>query len=74
MTVTVIISRKAGAEAPKFAIPVSAIDYDEAGKPRAWIFDAKNNTVAPRSIVLGTIKILFSGMHRHWYNYQPNAD
>lgn len=56
MTVTVIISRKAGAEAPKFAIPVSAIDYDEAGKPRAWIFDAKNNTVAPRSIVLGTIK------------------
>jgi len=56
MTVAVIISKKKGAGAPKFAIPVSAIDYDEEGKPRVWIFDVKSNTVASRSIVLGTIK------------------
>jgi len=56
MTVTVIISRKEEVKAAKFAIPVSAIDYDESGKPRVWVFDAENNTVASRSIVLGAIK------------------
>ena len=56
MTVAVIISRKEGAEAPQFSIPVSAIDYDEQGAPRVWIFDPQSKTVSSRSIVLGTIK------------------
>ena len=56
MTVAVIISRNESTEAAQFAIPVSAIDYDEQGAPRVWIFDPQNKTVAPRSIVLGTIK------------------
>ena len=56
MTVVVIISKKESTEAPQFAIPVSAIDYDEQGAPRVWIFDPQSKTVASRSIVLGTIK------------------
>ena len=57
MTVVVIISKKESEEeAPQLAIPVSAIDYDAQGAPRVWIFDPQSNTVASRSVVLGTIK------------------
>jgi len=67
MTVAVIISKNEGAEAPKFAIPVSAIDYDAQGKPRVWIFDEQSKTVTPKSVVLGTIRKskipVLSGLH-----------
>jgi RND family efflux transporter MFP subunit len=56
MTVAVIISKKEGPEAPKFAIPVSAIDYDAQGKPRVWIFDEQSKTATSKSVILGTIK------------------
>ena len=56
MTVAVIIRKKEGAQAPQFAVPVSAIDYDEKGAPRVWVFDPKSTTVAARSVTIGTIK------------------
>jgi len=56
MTVIVVISKKEGAEASKLSIPVSAIDYDEKGKSRVWVFDAQSNTVASRLVTLGAIK------------------
>jgi len=56
MTVVVIISKNEGAQAAQFAIPVSAIDYDETGAPRVWIFEPKTETVNARQVTLGTIK------------------
>jgi len=56
MTVTVIISKKEGTEAPQLAIPVSALDYDGQGAPRVWVFDAQTETVSSRPVTLGAIK------------------
>ena len=56
MSVAVIISKRESEEAPQLAIPVSAIDYDEQGAPRVWIFDPQTKTVASRRVTLGTIK------------------
>ncbi|MCF7971419.1 MAG: efflux RND transporter periplasmic adaptor subunit [Methylococcaceae bacterium] len=56
MTVIVIISKTEGKEAPQLAIPVSAIDYDEQGAPRVWVFNPQTEAVSARKVILGTIK------------------
>ena len=56
MTAAVIISKKEGADAPDFTIPVSAIDYDEQGAARVWIFNPQTEVVSARKVILGTIK------------------
>jgi len=56
MTVAVIITKKQEAKISQIAIPVSALDYDEQGAPRVWVFDPKTKTVSSRKVTLGTIK------------------
>jgi len=56
MTVAVIITKKQASEISKIAVPVSALDYDEQGNPRVWVFDPKTTTVSSRQVVLGTIQ------------------
>jgi len=55
MTATVIISKKEAAETAQLTIPLSAIDYDEQGAPRVWIFDPNSETVSSRAVTLGTL-------------------
>ncbi|MDF1583818.1 MAG: efflux RND transporter periplasmic adaptor subunit [Methyloprofundus sp.] len=56
MTVIVIISQAESRDAPQLAIPVSAIDYDEQGAARVWVFNPQTETVSARKVILGTIK------------------
>jgi len=56
MTVAVIITKKQAAEMSQIAIPVSALDYDEQGAPRVWVFNPKTKMVSSRKVTLGTIK------------------
>jgi len=56
MTVAVIVTKKQEAEMSQIAIPVSALDYDEQGEPRVWVFDPKTKTVSSRKVMLGKIK------------------
>jgi len=56
MTVAVIITKKQDTEISQIAVPVSALDYDEQGNPRVWVFDPKTKTVSSRKVVLGTIQ------------------
>jgi len=56
MTVAVIITKKQGVEINQLAIPVSAIDYDEQGAPRVWVFDPQTKTVSSQKVTLGNIQ------------------
>ena len=56
MTVAVIITKKQETEISQIAVPVSALDYDEQGRPRVWTFDPKTKTVSSRNVVLGTLQ------------------
>ncbi len=58
MTVIVTISKDQGEHAPHFSIPVGALNYDEQGAPRVWVFDPATQTVSARSVTLGAMKKL----------------
>ncbi len=55
MTVGVIIESKSATQAINVSIPISAIDYDEQGKARVWLFDSQTNTVSSQTVTLGAI-------------------
>ena len=55
MTVIVIIESKAEPSLD-ITVPVSAIDYDEQGKPRVWLFDSEKGTVSIQMVSIGMVK------------------
>lgn len=55
MTVAVIITKKQTTDLNNITVPISALDYDENGNPRVWVFDPKTKTVSSRQVVLGAI-------------------
>jgi len=56
MNVTVIIGEPSSHQVSQLFIPVSAIDYDEQGAARAWVFNQETQTVSAHSINLGVMR------------------
>ena len=56
MTVGVIIETDLAVEDTLVLIPITALDYNEQGEPRVWIFDSQAKTVSSRKVVLGTLQ------------------
>lgn len=55
MTVGVMIESKLAPQAMNISIPISAIDYDEQGKARVWLFDSQTEKVSPQTVTLGAV-------------------
>lgn len=55
MTVGVIIESKLATQDINISIPISAIDYDEQGKARVWLFDSQTEKVSPQTVTLGAV-------------------
>ncbi len=55
MTATVIVASRLGSVPGQITVPVSALDTREDGSFQVWLFDAQQNTVAPRPVEVGTM-------------------
>ncbi|PRY59394.1 RND family efflux transporter MFP subunit [Vreelandella songnenensis] len=52
-TATVYIEPEAQIESPLISLPSSALDSDEAGEFRVWVFDAEEGVVNPQRVSVG---------------------